>query len=35
VPLDPLAVMRGSAQGLNGKREQELMVIRENRSTFS
>ena len=29
VPLDPLAVLRGFAQGLNGKREQELMVIRE------
>ena len=28
-PLDPLAVLRGFAQGLNGKREQELMVIRE------
>jgi hypothetical protein len=29
VPLDPLAVLRGFAQGLNGKREQELMVVRE------
>jgi hypothetical protein len=29
VPLDPLAILRGFAQGLNGKREQELMVIRE------
>jgi hypothetical protein len=28
-PLDPLTVLRGFAQGLNGKREQELMVIRE------
>ena len=29
VPLDPLSVLRGFALGLNGKREQELMVIRE------
>jgi hypothetical protein len=29
VPLDPLAVLRGFAQGLNGRRDQELMVIRE------
>jgi hypothetical protein len=29
VPLDPLAILRGFAQGLNGKREQELMVVRE------
>jgi hypothetical protein len=29
VPLDPLAVLRGFALGLNGKREQELMLVRE------
>jgi hypothetical protein len=29
VPLDPLAVLRGFAAGLNGKREQELMLVRE------
>jgi hypothetical protein len=29
VPMDPLATLRGFAAGLNGKREQELMVIRE------
>jgi hypothetical protein len=29
VPLDPLATLRGFAAGLNGKREQELMMIRE------
>ena len=29
VPLDPVATLRGFAAGLNGKREQELMVIRE------
>jgi phage/plasmid-associated DNA primase len=28
-PLDPVATLRGFAAGLNGKREQELMVIRE------
>ena len=28
-PLDPIATLRGFAAGLNGKREQELMVIRE------
>jgi hypothetical protein len=27
--MDPLAVMRGFAVGLNGKREQELMLVRE------
>ena len=29
VPFDALAALRGFASGLNGKREQELMVIRE------
>jgi hypothetical protein len=29
VPMDPIATLRGFAAGLNGKREQELMVIRE------
>ena len=28
-PLDPIATLRGFAAGLNGKREQELMLIRE------
>ena len=28
-PLDPVATLRGFAAGLNGKREQELMLIRE------
>ena len=28
-PLDPVSTLRGFAAGLNGKREQELMVIRE------
>ena len=28
-PLDPLATLRGFATGLNGKREQELMLVRE------
>ena len=28
-PLDPVATLRGFGEGLNGKREQELMVIRE------
>ena len=28
-PLDPVATLRGFAQGLNGKREQELMIVRE------
>jgi hypothetical protein len=28
-PLDPLATLRGFAAGLNGKREQELMLVRE------
>ncbi len=27
--MDPLAVMRGFAVGLNGKREQVLMLVRE------
>jgi hypothetical protein len=26
--MDPLAVLRGFAAGFNGKREQELMMIR-------
>jgi hypothetical protein len=29
VTMDPLVTLRGFAEGLNGKREQELMVIRE------
>jgi hypothetical protein len=28
-PMDPLGVVRGYAEGLNGKREQELMMVRE------
>ena len=28
-PLDPIATLRGFAAGLNGKREQELMLVRE------
>jgi hypothetical protein len=28
-PLDPVATLRGFAHGLNGKREQELMLVRE------
>ena len=28
-PLDPVATLRGFAAGLNGKREQELMLVRE------
>jgi hypothetical protein len=28
-PLDPVATLRGFAAGLNGKREQELMIVRE------
>jgi hypothetical protein len=29
VPMDPIATLRGFAAGLNGKREQELMLVRE------
>ena len=28
-PMDPLGVVRGYAEGLNGKRDQELMMVRE------